>query len=585
MSNNNNNNTKTNPKAFGEGRLNGKTLTLPMRMSDFDEKTKWSLGSTMTINSKIPDSDEEGVTINHSVTYYKIETLGGEIPNRMIFVNLNTAFDEAWKGQSRATINQFWSAWKGLQSGFHGEAARKVRNVMESVEERQTNKGSLMSLFLFETKVGKYKEKAKKEMIKAVELNPSLASSWSESYIKHVDTFNDALYKEEMDNFVRKVHNIGCEASLGKNLEEILGSKTEEEKKKYQEDMDQAYKKAKKHMDLLLEVMQEGPENVPMETYTKLRRSMDHRGKFGKMFLVEVVRTIISETNEDAEKFADDMITYLQHYATKPYSWSARKLKDVLEIISRGLEYLPDGPRDSNKPLVEEQIKGFIKEEIPEKWKRGVALYAKNKANDLTLDDLMSYLFTLEHLEKDEKDKKELQKKLEKRNKAEMKAGGRKRSLNDPIPKKGRQSEFREKSQKAQRQNNVERLLCKLCYSANMPERVYSNHEDKNCQKFNADGTEKQSKKRKHNEIHNIEASGEVEVALQKAAMEFSKSIMKILSAAKKQDPVKEAEAHVMGTDADNAIEIDDTPMDSLSTEEDTPIDYDNVFDDEDAIM
>lgn len=52
-----------------------------------------------------------------------------------------------------------------------------------------------------------------------------------------------AMSKEDMDNFMRDVDNLGCEASLGRNRKEILESKTQEKRKNYKEDMDQSHKK------------------------------------------------------------------------------------------------------------------------------------------------------------------------------------------------------------------------------------------------------------------------------------------------------------------------------------------------------
>ncbi|GFH61171.1 hypothetical protein CTEN210_17647 [Chaetoceros tenuissimus] len=284
------------------------------------------------------------------------------------------------------------------------------------------------------------------------------------------------------------------------------------------------FDQANKYMDAALELLQEGAQLVPMDVYMDLRKTRDHRGKFGKLFLRDVVRTIINKSTENADKLADDIITYLQHYATKPYSWSARCLKDVLKIISRCLEFLPDSARGSNQKLSETQVKEFIMEMIPDAWKEKVALHAAKELTDLSLDGLMSYLNTIEDLEKKAKEKKELQKKLEKRNAADQKAGGRKRTLSDRIPKRDGKKEFRDKSRQAQRQSNTEKLLCKLCYRANLPEKVFATHDDKDCKKFNADGSEKQSKKRKRGEFHNIEVDNGMEAAFKKAALDFSKS-------------------------------------------------------------
>ncbi|GFH46154.1 predicted protein [Chaetoceros tenuissimus] len=248
MSKNNHNNSKPESKAFGEGRLNGKKLSIPMRMIDFDDKSKWQLGTTKTINSRIPDMDEAGVTINHSVTYYEIETLGTEKSMRMLFVNVNEAMEEAWSGHSRSKCNQYWSTWKGFQNGFKGEASRQVREYTEQVEALQTEKGSIISQFLFKTKVDKAKDKAKKEMLKAIRINPDLASSWSEDYIVLNDLYNDPSDKEVMDDFVKKVSDEGYVISHGKTLEGILDEMNDDEQEKYNKNVDKQTNKANKSM-------------------------------------------------------------------------------------------------------------------------------------------------------------------------------------------------------------------------------------------------------------------------------------------------------------------------------------------------
>lgn len=113
--------------------------------------------------------DEVGVTINHSVTYYEIETLGTAKLMRMLFVNLNKEMEKVWNGHSRSKFNQYWSTWKGFHNGFKWEASHQVRDYTEQVEELQNEKGSMISQFLLKTKADKAKEKAKKEMLKASE--------------------------------------------------------------------------------------------------------------------------------------------------------------------------------------------------------------------------------------------------------------------------------------------------------------------------------------------------------------------------------------------------------------------------------
>lgn len=173
-------------------------------------------------------------------------------------------------------------------------------------------------------------------------------------------------------------------------------------------------------MDVALELLQDGAQSVPMNVYMDLRKSRENCSKFGKLFLRDVVCIIISKSNENADKLADDIITYLQHYTIKPYSWSASYLKDVLKVISRCLENLPNSARGSNQPLFETQVKKFIIDMIPDSWKEKAALHTAKSKTDLSLDSIMSYLNKIEDLEKKAKEKKakekkEPQKKLEKK--------------------------------------------------------------------------------------------------------------------------------------------------------------------------
>lgn len=195
-------------------------------------------------------------------------------------------------------------------------------------------------------------------MLKAIKINPDLASSWSKHYIVLKDLFNNPSDKEDMDTLVKKVSDKGYVISHGRTLEGILDELNDDEQDKYNKNVDEQTKKANKYMDVALKLLQDGAQPVSMNTYMELHKSIEHHGKFGKLFLHDVLRTIISKSyNENANKLTDDIITYLQHYTTKPYSWSAHRLKDALEIIGRCLEYPPNSKRGSNKPLSETQVK------------------------------------------------------------------------------------------------------------------------------------------------------------------------------------------------------------------------------------